>query len=124
MEEGNEGMKNLCDIMNIPISDQSTRQLTKHDAKRNKLKQRRTSEGKERFYRRLREAMLNRADSSSSSSYAPGICDAGAGPSADMPYCGTEQNDDSDDVEDFAENCFVVNYTFSSPIWMVCWSCD
>ena len=41
-------------------------------------------------------------------SYAPGVCDAGDGPSGDMPANIAIESAQSNDTSDFRENCFVI----------------
>ena len=115
MEEGRVGIGALSEHLGLSLSSASKEQLAKVDLRREKLKAKRVTAGKDRYYRLLKEAIQNRE---SDSSYAPGVCDAGDGPSADMSFSTSrplaineEMNAPEDEQEistSIAENCFVV----------------
>ena len=104
VEDGREGVGDLCSKLGIPISKTGQQQLEKVDQRRQKLKEKRHHSGKERYLRRLKEALLNRE--SAEKSYAPGFCDAGDGPSGDMSSSVPLSNQETKD--ELSENCFVV----------------
>ena len=106
IEDGKTGLTHLLKSLKIPVSDESQQYLIKSHAARTKLREKRSSQAKERYVKRLKEATISSIDKS----YSPGLCDAGAGPSADM-HLSLVTNAPETAVEteqNMSKNCFVV----------------
>lgn len=108
VEDGKRGLLELLNALSIPIAEDAKSYLSRCDVVRKYLLNKRQSAGKDRYTKRLKEAVLQ--VEAREKSYSPGICDAGAGPSADMSFTApTIQQPPSKKLNiSFDKNCFVI----------------